>query len=175
MTNQPYLYDPQANVLRQQAEMKKPAIQGKFPGVVPEWDKYIEHIKSLPAYTPVSGWVPEVGKEYYEGKDFQVQNKDENDRCPECGHEEYEDEGFLGKGFRVCAKCHQEWWLDVKYNSIYSKLAVPIEQKREEVRAFTLQDMIECWEEGRKSGFWTPILSRTDKKQYFKSKGIDLP
>ena len=35
--------------------------------------------------------------------------------CPECGCEEIVNEGLLGEKSRQCAKCGQDWWLDVKY------------------------------------------------------------
>lgn len=70
MTNQPYLYDPRANVLRQRAEIKSPDVFSSNYGK--EVAQYEQDIASIPAFTPVSGWVPEVGKEYVEGKDFEV-------------------------------------------------------------------------------------------------------
>lgn len=36
-------------------------------------------------------------------------------RCPECGCAEYTDKNALAEGYRVCAKCGQEWWTDVNY------------------------------------------------------------
>lgn len=36
--------------------------------------------------------------------------------CPECGCKEYTHDDFLGKGFRVCASCEQEWWIDIDYS-----------------------------------------------------------
>jgi len=35
--------------------------------------------------------------------------------CPECGCEEYTNENQLGVGYRQCRKCHQDWWLNIKY------------------------------------------------------------
>ena len=35
--------------------------------------------------------------------------------CPECGCEEYTDENQLGNGYRQCRRCHQDWWLHIKY------------------------------------------------------------
>lgn len=35
--------------------------------------------------------------------------------CPECGCDEYEYENLLGDGFRLCAKCGQDWWTDIDY------------------------------------------------------------
>ena len=39
------------------------------------------------------------------------------DQCPECGCKEIRNENLLGEGFRHCAKCGQEWWTDVKYDT----------------------------------------------------------
>lgn len=36
--------------------------------------------------------------------------------CPECGCKEYTNENFIGKGYRNCTMCGQEWWTDVNYN-----------------------------------------------------------
>jgi hypothetical protein len=48
--------------------------------------------------------------------------------CPECGCKEYTNENFIGKGYRNCTTCGQEWWTDVNYNKpIYNwVLANPI-------------------------------------------------
>lgn len=38
-------------------------------------------------------------------------------KCPECGCSEYVHKNELGEGFRMCKKCHQEWWTDIDYNT----------------------------------------------------------
>lgn len=37
------------------------------------------------------------------------------ERCPECDCAEYLHKNAIGIGYRVCAKCGQEWWTDVDY------------------------------------------------------------
>lgn len=86
---------------------------------------YDDHILSLPRYE-WQGEKRERGDEVVEGVDFEFWNKDKNDCCPECGCEEYECEDYLGKGFRNCKSCGQEWWLDVKYSSRFCKVAIPL-------------------------------------------------
>ena len=39
--------------------------------------------------------------------------------CPECGCKEYVNKNLVGDGFRMCRECHQEWWIDIKYDSPY--------------------------------------------------------
>jgi hypothetical protein len=41
--------------------------------------------------------------------------------CPECGCEEYFNKNLVGDGFRMCRECHQEWWIDIKYDSPYCR------------------------------------------------------
>ena len=41
--------------------------------------------------------------------------------CPECGCREFTHVNSLGKGFRICAKCEQEWWTDINYKEIHTK------------------------------------------------------
>ena len=36
--------------------------------------------------------------------------------CPECGCQEHTHGDQLGKGYRVCANCWQEWWKDIDYS-----------------------------------------------------------
>ena len=37
--------------------------------------------------------------------------------CPECGcKESSHHDGQLGKGYRVCPNCGQEWWADIDYS-----------------------------------------------------------
>ena len=38
--------------------------------------------------------------------------------CPECHTALYVNKNYLGKGFRQCAKCGQEWWTDINYGKI---------------------------------------------------------
>lgn len=157
MSNQPYLYDPKANVLRQRAKYVKP--DGRYYETAAAWSEamkhYNAHLASLPAYTPVSGWVPEVGKEYIKDVHFRLEAITHKCHCP-CHRNK------LMKHIKSC--CEN----GVVRTGMFR--AVPMEQKQEQPLTFTLADMIECWEAGRKSGFWTPILSRADKKQYFKTK-----
>lgn len=39
--------------------------------------------------------------------------------CPECGCKEYVNKNLVGDGYRMCRECHQEWWIDIKYDSPY--------------------------------------------------------
>ena len=36
--------------------------------------------------------------------------------CPECGCGKTYCDGYLGEGYRVCARCDQEWWTTIDYN-----------------------------------------------------------
>ncbi len=40
--------------------------------------------------------------------------------CPECGSDECAHENELGEGFRVCTKCHQEWYTTINYKKYSS-------------------------------------------------------
>ena len=40
--------------------------------------------------------------------------------CPSCGCEEFSCADELGEGFRFCASCDQEWWVDINYNKYSS-------------------------------------------------------
>lgn len=151
MTNQPFLYDAQANVLRQRAEMDKPEEDYYMPGdnfTRKQQDEYWKakrdydaHIASLPAYTPVSGWVPEVGKEYVEEKDFELREVDADEIT------------MLGM------------------LSYRKKVAVPIEQKQEGVvtgrarygKTFTISDMMKAYDAG------CGDVNGTEKEKYFKN------
>lgn len=180
--NQPYPYDPQANVLRQRAEMQKPRKPALNMGnMLSEYNvrmwNYDQHLASLPAYTPVSGWVPEVGRTYELDKDFFVR---------ECSCKR-DPENII---FHIICE---------KTNTGQDELcavAVPIEQKQEDLqnklelegvhfaskKSFSLEDMIECWEAGKSYGIadersqaWSNV-QEPDMKQYFKSKfNIELP
>lgn len=37
--------------------------------------------------------------------------------CPECGCKEYVNKNLVGHGYRMCIECHQDWWIDIKYDS----------------------------------------------------------
>ena len=39
--------------------------------------------------------------------------------CPECGCKEYVNKNLVGDGYRICRECHQDWWIDIKYDSPY--------------------------------------------------------
>lgn len=41
------------------------------------------------------------------------------EKCPECGHEDtiHEMDDVISEGYRVCARCKQEWFVDIDYNS----------------------------------------------------------
>lgn len=39
--------------------------------------------------------------------------------CPECGCKEYVNKNLVGDGYRMCRECHQDWWIDIKYDSPY--------------------------------------------------------
>ena len=39
--------------------------------------------------------------------------------CPECGCAEYVNKNLVGDGYRMCRECHQDWWVDIKYDSKY--------------------------------------------------------
>jgi hypothetical protein len=38
--------------------------------------------------------------------------------CPECHCADYVNKNLLGKGFRQCKQCGQEWWTDINYGKI---------------------------------------------------------
>lgn len=38
--------------------------------------------------------------------------------CPECGSVKYRYENTIGEGYRVCADCEQEWWIDIDYSKL---------------------------------------------------------
>ena len=40
---------------------------------------------------------------------------DKTTECPECGCPEYLNKNLVGEGFRQCAKCGQDWWIDIDY------------------------------------------------------------
>lgn len=35
--------------------------------------------------------------------------------CPECGCKKYLNKKLVGEGYRMCEKCHQDWWVDINY------------------------------------------------------------
>ena len=35
--------------------------------------------------------------------------------CPECGCADFTHDDTLGEGYRVCADCQQEWWINIDY------------------------------------------------------------
>ena len=41
--------------------------------------------------------------------------------CPECGCKEVKFMDSIGKGYRVCANCYQEWWIDIDYTDYFNK------------------------------------------------------
>lgn len=41
-------------------------------------------------------------------------------KCPECGYIEYTHKDAIGKGYRVCKSCFQEWWTDIDYKALQS-------------------------------------------------------
>lgn len=204
--NQPYLYDHTANVLRQRAEMEKPIFTAdEFPFGTPMyddtvimWEHYNDYLASLPAYTPVSGWVPEVGKEYVEGKDFDILYDITEWDSDHANRSEFKRSNMFVKehcvfDFMRDSPNEKDW-----HCVINEKVAIPIEQnqeltekdfddltdlaKKERGPVFSLQDMIECWEAGSLYGVESVLnggeksIKTPDSSQYFRTKfNIDLP
>ena len=42
--------------------------------------------------------------------------QDKTSACPECGCKEYINADIVGKGYRECRKCGQDWWTDIDYH-----------------------------------------------------------
>lgn len=48
---------------------------------------------------------------------YTIMEKIKTTQCPECGCKEYVNENLVGDGYRMCRKCHQDWWVDVDYRT----------------------------------------------------------
>jgi len=64
-------------------------------------------------------------------QEYADQQSEVNDRCPECGYPEYTNENELGKGFRLCKKCKQEWWSDINYTKQSKVSGLPSDEEIE--------------------------------------------
>ena len=67
--------------------------------------------------------------------------------CPECGCVEYNAEDQLGKGFRICNKCDQEWWTDVEYED--GALAERVEELESlfDLQQSRMEEATRVWQE----------------------------
>ena len=52
-------------------------------------------------------------------------------RCPECGCAEYTHKDEFAEGFRVCAKCGQDWWTDVNYTDNEDSELIAIDKDKQ--------------------------------------------
>lgn len=101
------------------------------------YSRYQQHIASLRRYpcAPECKW--NDGQELEEGKDFELKIEKDNG-CPECGCMEYIQENLVGKGYRMCKDCGQEWWTDIQYHIHKNKAAYPLtkEESQDELCAY---------------------------------------
>lgn len=64
-------------------------------------------------YFKYGNW-SQVAKTYLKTGEVK-ENHDLTNKCPECGSKDYSNEDELGKRFRLCIQCKQEWWTDINY------------------------------------------------------------
>ncbi|MBO9657512.1 MAG: hypothetical protein J7527_01680 [Chitinophagaceae bacterium] len=182
-----YTYIPEKHCLRQKPTISEPlikdsdfmSIEGKSKWAE-DWQNYEDHVAALPSYACAPGTVWE-NRDYQEGE-FEV-------REVKTG---FETETFISKIAypRFCQECNGDGYVtngehpsseDYRDYTCEACMGSGWLKQKEPPPTFTLKDMIECWEAGQKYGAdeWMSTergmsVEEPDKKQYFKSKGIDL-
>lgn len=188
MTNQPFLYNPQANVLRQRAEMEEP-VSPTFLNAKPgDWYQYEsrladynKHIASLPAFTPVSGWVPDVGKEYRLNVNFRIAKIDpigmENKRngvdraIPIEQKQEISTIDDLARLYikELRGKQQLQPGYPLSFTDHRKFLISFFNEAKVLNKLFTIEDMMKAYDAG------CGDVNGTEKEKYFKGLNINLP
>jgi hypothetical protein len=169
-----FTFDTQDKVIREKARVAELDFRdydqgGQYHNAFVDYHNHMASLRSYP-YDPSLLERFGVDKELVEGKDFEGE-EEKYCLCHHCN-----DSGFKDGIEYACAYCNPEgsWRNDGGWKG-RRLVAVPIVQKQEQPRSFTLQDMIECWEACDALAKKSFTARNAFKKQYFKSKhNIDL-